>query len=90
MRRGMPVQVGEHGAGRKQRHQARAQGAVSILVVDDDLDNLCALQLALEAGGHRVSLAGDAQLALDILCRQSIQIIVTDYEMPEIDGVELS
>ena len=89
MRRGMPVQVGEHGAGRKQRHHARAQGVVSILVVDDDLDNLWALQLALEAGGHRVSLAGDARLALEILHRQSVQIIATDYEMPEIDGVEL-
>ena len=60
----------------------------NILLVDDDVESLWSLQVALEGGSHRVSVAGDVRRALDILRRNPIQCIVTDYEMPEIDGVE--
>ena len=60
----------------------------NILLVDDDVENLWSLQVALEGDSHRVSVAGDVRRALDILRRNPIQCIVTDYEMPEIDGVE--
>jgi CheY-like chemotaxis protein len=61
----------------------------NILLVDDDQENLWSLQVALEGDGHRVSVAGDACRALDILHREPVQFMITDYEMPGIDGAEL-
>jgi CheY-like chemotaxis protein len=66
-----------------------SQTVANVLLVDDDAENLWSLQLALESDGHHVSVAGDANCALDILRRESIQLMITDYEMPGIDGVEL-
>ena len=66
-----------------------SQTVANVLLVDDDAENLWSLQLALESDGHHVSVAGDANCALDILCRESIQLMITDYEMPGIDGAEL-
>ena len=60
-----------------------------ILLVDDDPENLWSLQVALEGDGHRVSVADNARRALDVLQREHVQLVVTDYEMPEIDGVGL-
>ncbi|MCC8405311.1 response regulator [Paraburkholderia sp. MMS20-SJTN17] len=61
----------------------------NILLVDDDAENLSSLQLALESDGHQVSVAGDGQRALAILHHESIQFMITDYEMPDINGAEL-
>lgn len=61
----------------------------NILLVDDDLDNLWALRVALEGDGHRVSVGSDARRALEILRREPIQFVITDREMPGMDGVEL-
>lgn len=61
----------------------------NILLVDDDLENLWSLQVALEGDGHHVSVAADAQRALDLLRREPIHFLITDYEMPGIDGAEL-
>ncbi|AUT64086.1 response regulator [Paraburkholderia terrae] len=66
-----------------------SQTVANVLLVDDDAENLWSLQLALESDGHHVSVAGDANCALDILRRESFQLMITDYEMPGIDGAEL-
>ncbi|RKT22871.1 response regulator receiver domain-containing protein [Paraburkholderia sp. RAU2J] len=59
------------------------------LLVDDDPDNLWALQLALEGSGHRVILAHNGAEALKRLLHEIPQLIVTDWQMPEMDGAEL-
>lgn len=61
----------------------------NILLVDDDQESLWSLQVALESEGHHVSVAGDAQRALDLLRREPVQLLITDYEMPGIDGTQL-
>ncbi|HKR44801.1 MAG TPA: response regulator [Paraburkholderia sp.] len=61
----------------------------TVLLVDDDLENLWALQLALESSGHHVLLAENGREALQKLRRHLPRLIVTDWEMPEMDGVEL-
>lgn len=61
----------------------------NILLVDDDLENLWALQLALEADGHRVVAVEDAGRALDLLRREPVHFMITDYEMPLVDGAQL-
>lgn len=65
------------------------QAMSTVLLVDDDLDNLWALQLALEASGHRVILAHNGADALKRLRHEIPHLIVTDWQMPEMDGAEL-
>ncbi|MEX3936644.1 PleD family two-component system response regulator [Paraburkholderia phymatum] len=61
----------------------------TVLLVDDDVENLWALQLALESCGHHVVLAESGCDALQKLQRQLPQLIITDWQMPGMDGVEL-
>ncbi|TCG03845.1 response regulator [Paraburkholderia steynii] len=61
----------------------------TVLLVDDDPENLWALQLALESCGHDVVLAESGREALQKLQRQLPRLIVTDWEMPGMDGAEL-
>jgi CheY-like chemotaxis protein len=60
----------------------------NLLLVDDDAENLASLQLALESDGHHVSIAGDASRAMEMLMSEPIELVVTDYEMPGMDGTE--
>ena len=60
-----------------------------ILLVDDDPESLWALQVALESDGHRVTIAAAAPQALAVLRHEAVQVMITDYEMPDIDGAEL-
>jgi CheY-like chemotaxis protein len=61
----------------------------TVLMVDNDLDNLWALQLALESNGHHVVLAKSGREALDKLAREPARLLVTDWEMPGMDGGDL-
>ncbi|MFP3564041.1 response regulator [Paraburkholderia sp. SIMBA_030] len=61
----------------------------TVLLVDDDLESLWALQLALESRGHHVLLAESAGDALRRLAHEPANLVVTDLEMPEMDGAEL-
>ncbi|MFM0147626.1 response regulator [Paraburkholderia sp. RL18-085-BIA-A] len=61
----------------------------TVLLVDDDPDNLWALQLALESGGHHVLLAQNGAQALRLVLHEIPMLIVTDWQMPEMDGAEL-
>jgi CheY-like chemotaxis protein len=60
-----------------------------VLLVDDDRDNLWALQLALESSGHHAVLAQSGREALRTLLHVVPRLIVTDWQMPEMDGAEL-
>lgn len=60
---------------------------MNILVVDDELDMRKLLSRYLEKHGFRVFSAGDALQALDVLSREPIQLVLTDYNMPYIDGI---
>jgi CheY-like chemotaxis protein len=62
---------------------------MSILLVDDDLENLWSLQLLLESSGHHVVLAENGFDALRKLAFQPAKLVVTDWQMPEMDGIEL-
>lgn len=60
-----------------------------ILLVDDDTENLWSLQIALEGDGHRVAVAKGGRHALTVLQREPVEFMITDYQMPDIDGAEL-
>jgi CheY-like chemotaxis protein len=57
-----------------------------ILIVDDDSDSLWLLQVVLEGRGHHVVLASDGQQALGMASRCLPDVIVTDWNMPRMDG----
>lgn len=61
-----------------------------VLVVDDALSARRAVQQVFEDSGYEVHLAGDGFEALDVLRRQTINLIATDLEMPNLNGLDLS
>lgn len=65
------------------------KGSNSILLVDDDPAMLRLLARWLEVAGYQVSTARDGQEAKAAIEAQCPQIIVTDWEMPTVDGLEL-
>jgi PAS domain S-box-containing protein len=68
-----------------------ASETVRILLVDDqaDLAEVTGLNLEGRRDAFDVTLATDGPSALDILAETAVDCIVSDYEMPEMDGLEL-
>ena len=63
---------------------------MNILVVDDDLSLCSSLSQFLERNGYTVYSAGDALQALDVMERQPVELIITDYLMPHVDGIRFT
>ena len=61
----------------------------TILIVDDDDDIRTFLSEEM-AASYNVLEAADGQKALDVLHDKTVDIIVSDVMMPEIDGIELT
>jgi two-component system, sensor histidine kinase LadS len=60
-----------------------------ILVVDDDDNNRFVLSGLLDMMGHRVTEATDGMQALALLAERQIDVVLTDLQMPDMDGMEL-
>lgn len=60
-----------------------------ILLVDDNKVSREAFGKILRLHGHQVLEAAHASEALDILNRDRVDLIITDFVMPEISGVQL-
>jgi two-component system response regulator FlrC len=60
-----------------------------ILVVDDEEGIRTFLAEALELDGHAVTQARDGRDALRILAREGFDLLLTDLNMPQVDGLEL-
>ncbi len=63
---------------------------VSVLLVDDSLVTREMERRLLEDAGFEVTAAGDAEEALSLLGEESFDCVVTDIEMPRMDGFELA
>ncbi len=61
----------------------------TILLVDDEAAHLKTLEKLFAREGHDVLCASDGQQALDLLRANSVDLIITDVMMPEINGLEL-
>ncbi len=66
-----------------------AHGPYHILVVDDSYNTREVQQHILESHGYTVSLASDGVEALERLAVEDIDLLVTDIEMPRMDGFTL-
>jgi len=62
---------------------------VSVLVVDDSAVARVLLRKLFEAAGHRVDVAADGDEALALLESKRYAVLVTDLEMPKVNGFEL-
>ena len=62
---------------------------MKILVVDDDQIALAVAKKVLSSDGHSITLAEDGAEALEILQRDDIQLVISDWNMPNMDGIEL-
>ena len=60
-----------------------------ILVVDDEPKMRRVLEIMLEKMGHQVFSAGDGREALAVFHANTIDLIIADLRMPEMDGIEL-
>ncbi|MFM2320561.1 MAG: hypothetical protein RLZZ215_3182 [Pseudomonadota bacterium] len=67
-----------------------SKAASTILVVDDSLSNRKALRLSLEGMGHVVHTAVDGLDALQIMNHTSVDMVLTDMEMPRMNGLEMT
>jgi len=63
---------------------------MKILIADDDVVSQMILSEQLEELGHSVSIASDGREAWGLFRSTAPQLVITDWMMPEIDGLELS
>jgi len=61
----------------------------SIVIVDDDPDTLNAMQRVLTPLGYAVFAASGGREAMRLLNRESVDLVITDILMPDMDGFEL-
>jgi CheY-like chemotaxis protein len=62
---------------------------VDVLVVDDSAVVRAKLRRLLEGAGYSVALARDGLEALEALAANHFAVMITDLEMPNMDGIEL-
>jgi CheY-like chemotaxis protein len=61
-----------------------------IMVVDDEPLVCDAVKMMLEFDGHKVEIARSAKEALRIFDRGKFDVVITDFEMPNMKGDELA
>ncbi|AHF97375.1 sigma-54-dependent transcriptional regulator [Desulfurella multipotens] len=62
---------------------------MKVLIVDDDEQLRIALFSTLKHLGHECILAQNAKEALNILRKESFDLILSDLKMPKVDGIDL-
>ncbi len=62
---------------------------MKVLAVEDDPTALAILTRALAKLGHDVLTATDGEAALDVLAADPVRVVVSDWLMPGLDGLEL-
>lgn len=63
--------------------------SANVLVVDDEGANRYSVSKTLQRVGYMVSEASSGEEALDIMNKQTFDVVLTDIRMPGLDGVEL-
>lgn len=62
---------------------------MKILIAEDDIISNSLLKKTLRDWGHEVLIAYDGNKALDLFQKENIKLIIADWLMPGIDGIEL-
>lgn len=67
----------------------RDPGGLKILIADDDAFSSLVLRKMLEAMGHEVVCVPDGAQAWGLLRRGDFRVVISDWAMPGMDGLEL-
>ncbi|MFC1677322.1 PleD family two-component system response regulator [Planctomycetota bacterium] len=62
---------------------------ISVLVIEDEKNILDILQYNLESDGFEVILAEDGRSGLELARKKKPDVILLDWMMPEMDGLEV-
>jgi len=62
-------------------------GPLRVLLVEDNFINQELARIVLENSGHQVTTADDGYSALEILSRDSFDVVIMDIQMPRMDGI---
>ena len=60
-----------------------------ILVADDEVQYVDVIAYKFRNAGHEVLTAGNGREALDLARKEKPDLVITDYQMPEMDGLAL-
>ena len=66
---------------------AASSGPLKILVAEDNVVNQKIVETLLRKRGHRVWVAGDGVVALNLMAEEMFDVVLMDVQMPEMDGV---
>ena len=67
----------------------RAAAQSVILLVDDNIDGILARRSVLEELGYKVVPAGCGSEALKLVEKENFDLVITDYKMSPVNGLEL-
>jgi DNA-binding response OmpR family regulator len=60
-----------------------------IVVCDDEVHITRAISMKLSKAGFEVEAVPDGQAAWETICRETPALLITDYQMPRMNGLEL-
>ncbi len=63
--------------------------SLRMLVIDDEESILSLVREILSSEGHAVEAAGSGQAALELILRNDYDVIVSDWKMPGLNGINL-
>jgi len=86
----LDVARSRHGERTETVHAAEALKKRRILVVDDSLTSRTLERNILDAAGYEVETANDGEAAWQALQGGAFDLVVSDIQMPRLDGVELT
>ncbi|HRX79973.1 MAG TPA: response regulator, partial [Pirellulaceae bacterium] len=72
------------------RPQARTQQRKRVLAVDDSVTTRTLMKSILEAAGYEVTSAADGAQAWELLSHTEVDLVVSDIDMPRMDGFTLT
>ena len=61
----------------------------TVLIIDDDPDILILLEIFFSADGYRVITSSTGSEAISIYKKNNIDLVITDFLMPTIDGLDI-
>jgi PAS domain S-box-containing protein len=70
------------------RRTTKASASLNVLLAEDNPVNQRLATRLLEKRGHRVTVAGNGQEAIDQLAKGPFDLVLMDVQMPLIDGLE--
>ncbi|BAH74537.1 response regulator [Solidesulfovibrio magneticus] len=63
---------------------------INILFVDDDISMLYLYKVYLESTRYNPHTTNDTNIAIELLIKNAYKIIITDYFMPNVTGLEFA